>query len=214
MEKNQQQGYPLAPANGYPRSDTELASNNANELKKKKRIKLAIYIAVFAVFQVIVITAFGLTVMKVKSPKVRLSNIRFQTLETRASTSSPSFDISLITQVRIKNTNFGTYKFESTSASFKYQGTTVGEVVIPKGKAGFKSTKKMDVTVNLDSNALASTINLGNELSSGILTLNSSAKMKGKVTLMLIMKKNKSADMNCTMTFDVSQKTVRSLQCK
>ncbi|PON97743.1 Late embryogenesis abundant protein [Trema orientale] len=212
---DQNQEYPFARANGHPRSDQESGSLTAEELKRKKRIKLAIYIVAFIIFQVIVITAFGLTVMKVKSPKLRLANIQFQTLDTATANSSPSFDMSFTTQVRVKNTNFGPYKFDATTVDFTYGGATVGQVIISKGKAGLKSTKKInDVIVKLSSTQLANTADLGSDLNAGTLTLSSTAKMTGKVELMLIMKKKKSANMNCTITIDVASKNVRTLQCK
>ncbi|KAL5551968.1 hypothetical protein UlMin_002144 [Ulmus minor] len=211
-EKNQE--YPFVNGNGHRRSDEESAPTiQSDELKRKKRIKLAIYIVAFVIFQVIVITVIGLTVMKVKSPKLRLDNVQFQTLTTSSST-SPSFDMSFTAQVRVKNTNFGRYKFDGSTMTFTYDGVAVGKVIIPKGKAGLKSTKKINVTVNLSSSALQNTGNLGSELNGGVLTISSSARMTGKVELMMVMKKKKSADMNCTLTVDVATKALRTLQCK
>ena len=204
------QADPLAPANGYTRSDAE-SLQSADDLKRKKRIKLAVYIGIFIVFQIIVITVIGLTVMKVKTPKVRLGNINIQDLNSVPAT--PSFDLKFTTQIMIKNTNWGPYKFDASNVTFLYQGATVGQVDIPKSKAGMLSTKKVNVEVSLSSSSLSSS-NLGSELSSGVLTLNSAAKLTGKVELMLIMKKKKSSNMDCTIAFELSSKTLRSLQCK
>ncbi|CAN6713118.1 unnamed protein product [Malus baccata var. baccata] len=200
MAEKNQQAYPLAPTNGYTRSDAE-SLESVDELKRKKRIKLAIYIGIFIV----------LTVMKVKTPKVRLGNINVQ--ELNSIPASPSFDTKFTTQIRVKNTNFGPYKFDAAIVTFLYQGATVGQVSVPKSKAGMLSTKKIDVEVNLSSSALSSS-NLGSELSSGVLTLNSTAKLAGKVELMFIMKKKKTSTMDCTIAFDLSSKTLKSLQCK
>ncbi|XP_062074462.1 late embryogenesis abundant protein At1g64065-like [Humulus lupulus] len=204
-----------AQPNVYTRRDEESASSQSNELKRKKRIRLAMYIAIFLVFQVIVITAFGLVIMRAKSPKLRLSNdIEFQNLNTATSgTASPSFDLTFSAQVRVKNSNFGPYKFDNTTATFTYGGATVGQVIIPKGKAGIKSTKKINVIVNLSSSQLSDTAKLGSELSAGTLTLTGTAKMSGRVELMMIMKKTKSANMDCTITIDVAAKTVRTFEC-
>ncbi|XP_068307193.1 late embryogenesis abundant protein At1g64065-like [Pyrus communis] len=210
MAEKNQQVYPLAPANGYTRSDAE-SLESADELKRKKRIKLAIYIGIFIVFQIMVITAMSLTVMKVKTPKVRLGNINVQDLNSVPAT--PSFDTKFTTQIRVKNTNFGPYKYDASIVTFLYQGATVGQVSIPKSKAGMLSTKKINVEVSLSSSALSST-NLGSEMSNGVLTLNSAAKLTGKVELMFIMKKKKSSTMDCTMAFDLSSKTLKSLQCR
>ncbi|PRQ29932.1 putative Late embryogenesis abundant protein, LEA-14 [Rosa chinensis] len=211
MAEETHQAYPIAPANGYARSDGESLVAE-DELKRKKRIKLFTYIGIFIVFQIIVMTVFGLTVMKVKTPKARLGEINIQSLNSVPAT--PSFDATFTTQIRIKNTNWGPYKFNAGTATFLYQGATIGQVVIPKSKAGMRSTKKLNVEVAVNTNALPSSSTLGSELSSGVLTLTSQVQLKGKVELMLIMKKNKNAAMDCTIAFDLSTKTVKTLQCK
>ncbi|XP_068304965.1 late embryogenesis abundant protein At1g64065-like [Pyrus communis] len=194
----------------WKRNDEE-SLQSADEVKRQKRIKLAIYIGIFIVFQIIVITTMSLTFMKVKTPKVRLGNINVQDLNSIPATSS--FDTKFTTQIRVKNTNFGPYKYDAGIVTFLYQGATVGQVSIPKSKAGMLSTKKVDVEVSLSSSALSSS-NLGSELSSEVLILNSAATLTGKVELMFIMKKKKSSTMDCTIAFDLSSKTVKSLQCK
>ena len=202
-------------ATGYTRKDEESATLQSDELKRKKRIKLAIYIAIFAVFQVIVITVFGLVIMRAKSPKLRLSdNIEFQHLTiVDSGPSSSSFDITFTTQVRVKNSNFGPYKFDNTTAIFTYGGATVGQITIPKSKAGLKSTKKINVIVSLSSSQLPNTADLSRDLTAGTLTFSAKAKMTGKVELMLIMKKKKSTNMNCTIAIDVKEKKLQSLEC-
>jgi hypothetical protein len=209
-EKNQQQSF--ASANGYSLKDEESATlHSEDELKRRKRIKLVMYIGAFIVFQIIVMTVFGLTVMKVKTPKVRLGGINVLNLNSVPAT--PSFDTTFTTQIRVKNTNWGPYKFDAGIATFMYQGVVMGQVSIPKSKAGMRSTKKIDVTVSLNSNGLPSS-SLGSDMNGGILTLSSQAKLTGKVELMFIMKKKKSANMDCTIAFDLSSKTVQTLQCK
>lgn len=212
-EKPNQQVYPLAPSHGHPRSDAESGTLNSKELKRKKRIKCAIYIVAFIVLQTMVITAFALTVMKVKTPKARLGTTSTVTVNTVSNT---SFDITLTTQVRIKNTNFGPYKYESTDVMFMYDSVLVGQGIIPKSKAGFRSTKKVGVTVNLNSKALpsSSSSNLESDLKAQVLKLNGKAKFTGKVELLFIMKKKKAIEMNCTMQINLSTKMLKDLICE
>ncbi|KAL6182263.1 hypothetical protein ACLB2K_043686 [Fragaria x ananassa] len=200
MAEKTHQAYPLAPANGYTRSDGESLSED--ELKRKKRIKCFAYIGIFIVFQMAIGAVFGLTVLKVKNPKVRLDTT--STL-SGVTSSTTSFSSTLNTQIRVKNTNWGPYKFDEGVVTFKYQGTPVGTFTVPKGKAGMRGTKKIDASVSLNTAALNS---------SGELTLTSEAKLTGKVTLMGMMKKKKSASMNCTIQIDVSGQTVKSVVCK
>ncbi|XP_050251005.1 late embryogenesis abundant protein At1g64065-like [Quercus robur] len=192
----------------------EYGTLTSDELRRKKRIKLAIHISAFAVFQTIVILVFALIVMRVKTPKVRLGTNITEEMKPKKSQASPYFDLSFTTQVGIKNTNFGPYKYDSNIATFMYQGVTIGQVTIPKGKAGLRSTKKVTVTVNVNSNALSSTTVLGIELGAGVLALNGQAKLSGKVELMFVMKKKKSVEMNCSMTIDLSSKAIQSMICE
>ncbi|XP_022773307.1 late embryogenesis abundant protein At1g64065-like [Durio zibethinus] len=217
MAEKDQQMHPLAPANEHPRSDGESASLQLEELKRKKRIKYAVYIAAFVVFQTIVILVFALTVMRVKNPKVRIGRVTIETMETNntgTAAAAPSFDLKFIAQVTVKNTNFGHYRFDYSTLTFLYDGVIVGEAIIPKARARARSTKRLDVTVEVNSRALPSTTGLASELSSNILTLNSHAKLTGKVELMKLMKKRKSPEMNCTLTFDVSTRNLQDLNCK
>ena len=216
MAEKEQQVHPLAPANEHPRSDEESASLQSKELKRKKRIKYAVYIAAFAVFQTAVILVFALTVMRVKNPKVRIGRVTVETMETNntGAAAAASFDLKFIAQVTVKNTNFGHYKFDNSTMSFLYDGVIVGEAIIGKARARARSTKKLDVTVEVNSRALTSTTGLGSELSSNVLTLNSQAKLKGKVELMKVMKTKKSPEMNCTLTFNVSTRNLQDLKCK
>ncbi|GLT48166.1 hypothetical protein SLA2020_423940 [Shorea laevis] len=114
MAEKTQQVHPLAPVNCYPRSEEEAASIQTKELKRKKRIKWAVYIAAFAVFQTIIILVFAQTFMRIRNPEMRFGTIDIQRFQTTAPTgpSPASFDMRFIAQVTVKNTNFGHYKFE------------------------------------------------------------------------------------------------------
>ena len=128
--ENKQKVYPLGSESKEPRSDEESSFKTyAEELKRKKRIKLAIYIAGFAVFQTIVILVFALLVMRVKTQEIRLgNNVKFHNVTIGGNSTSPSFDINFTTQLRVKNANFGPYKYDSTIATFMYKGVIWADV--------------------------------------------------------------------------------------
>ncbi|TQD95824.1 hypothetical protein C1H46_018566 [Malus baccata] len=201
---------------GNQRSDEEMANSQPeqHQLKRKKRIRLGIYITVFVVFQIIVITTLSLTVLKVKTPKVRLGAVNVQNLT--AAPGMPSFDMTFATQISIKNTNLGRYKFDASTVKFDYDGATVGQVNVPESKVGMWSTKKIDVTVSLSAKRLPSSKNSGlrSELSTGVLRLTSEATVSGTVELMMVMKKKKSAKMDCTLEVNLSTKKIQYLKCE
>ncbi|KAF7847189.1 hypothetical protein BT93_L3245 [Corymbia citriodora subsp. variegata] len=193
--------------------DNESLHYMDEEARRKKKMKWTIGIIAFVIFQVVQALFFVLVIMKFKSPKFRVGEFNVQTLNV-GTEASPSFDMSSVAPIRIKNTNWGPFKYDASTVSFTYGGVQVGQANIPKSKANFKSTKKIDVPVTLSSNALPTGSNLGNELSAGIITLNSQGELKGKVTVMFMFKKTKISQMNCTMIIDTSTRAVRSLSCK
>lgn len=165
--------------------------------KLQKNRKCFAYIGIFIVFQIIVITIFALTVMKVKSPSVRLRSVTVESSSNGAAT--------LIAEVAVKNKNFGSYKFDATVANITNGNTTVVATGnINKGKVGMKKTKKMNVTIELSSNAVTNSN----------ITLWALSRMTGKVSLMGMMKKRKTSNMNCSMIVNVPNKTVYELTCK
>ncbi|GLT34813.1 hypothetical protein SLA2020_093070 [Shorea laevis] len=183
---------------------------------ERSRKNCQLCVAAFVVFQAIIILVFALTFMRIRNPKVRFGTIDIQSFQTTApnGASPASFDMRFIAQVTVKNTNFGHYKFDNSTMKFLYDGVEVGQAIIPEARARARSTKKLNVTVALKSNGLPNTAMLGTELRSNVLTLNSQAKVTGKVELMKVMKRKKSAEMECTLVFNVQNKTVQELKCK
>ncbi|KAF7847718.1 hypothetical protein BT93_L2695 [Corymbia citriodora subsp. variegata] len=214
-EKNQNQYHPPE-SNGYHRNDQEsLHTMDDEEAKRKKKMKWTIGIIAFVIFQVVQALFFILVIMKFKSPKFRVGEFDVQTLNV-GTQASPSFDLSFVAPIRVKNTNWGPFKYDASTVSFTYGGIEVGQALIPKSKANFKSTKKISVNVTLSSTNLPTDIksNLGNELSSEVITLTSQGELKGKITVMFMFKKKKTSQMNCTMAINTATKAVQSLSCK
>ena len=194
-------------------TDHESLQQMDEDAKRKKRMKWTIGIIAFVILQVVQALFFVLVIMKFKSPKFRVDEFDIQTLNV-GTQASPSFDMSFVAPIRVKNTNWSPFKYDASTVSFTYGGVQVGQAIIPKSKANFKSTKKIDVNVNLSSDALPSSSNLGSELSSGLITLNSQGELKGKVTVMFMFKKTKTSQMNCTMAISTATNAVQSLSCK
>ncbi|KAK7818451.1 late embryogenesis abundant protein At1g64065 [Quercus suber] len=178
----------------------------------KRNSKCLAYVAAFIVFQTIIILVFALTVMKIKSPKVRFSTVAVENF-TPSTTNSSSFDMRLVAQVAIKNTNFGHFKYDSSNVTILYGGMPVGEAVIAEGRTKARKTQRFDVTVDITSEKLSGNTNLTNDIGSGYLMLSSQAKLSGKVQLMKVIKKKKSGEMSCTMTVNLAQRVIQDLKC-
>ncbi|GKU89220.1 hypothetical protein SLEP1_g3386 [Rubroshorea leprosula] len=208
MAEKNQSPYPLAPvANGHTRSDEEsvTAAAQSKELKKKKRIKCLVYILAFAVFQTGIILLFALTVMRFENPKFRIGNATLEASDFGTENAS-SFNLKLNTHFTVKNTNFGHFKYEDGTVTFTYGDAIVGNVTLQKGRARARSTKKVDLEVNLKSN--------GPLVNTEVLQLSIRAKLEGKIHLMKVIKKKKSAEMNCTMDIVTATKEIDNITCK
>ncbi|KAL8053925.1 hypothetical protein ABFX02_05G104800 [Erythranthe guttata] len=152
---------------------------------KKSSKKCLAYVAVFVVFQAAVIMVLALTVMKIKSPKIRFSAIAVESFSSsnngNNAGSTPSINMKLLTQLTIKNTNFGQFKYDNATLAILYNGVQLGEAVIPRGR---------------------------------VERLSSQARVNGKVHLMKIIKKNKSGNMNCDWIVNLATRMVENLNCK
>ncbi|XP_059627393.1 late embryogenesis abundant protein At1g64065-like [Cornus florida] len=202
-EKQQQPGHNSAAPYNYGRADEE---SQTKELKRQKRKKLMLYIAAFVVFQTIVIVIFSLTVMKVKTPKFR---IRAASFDASSTVSATSLDMRMNARLGVKNTNFGPYKFDNSTITFYYRGAEIGSTIVPKSTAKFQSTKRFNVTIPLSSTSP----DLATDFRSGTLPLTCTSRMTGKVELMLVMKKKKAINLNCTMDVHIASKQIQNLKC-
>ena len=176
----------------------------------RKNTKCIAYVAAFIVFQTIIILVFAPTLLKIKSPKLRFGKVDVESF----SNSTSAFTMKLQAQVAVKNTNFGYFKYPNNTIPITYGGVTVGEVVVPKGRARARSTNRFMVTVELSYDQLSNNSTLGSDINSGLLPLVSRAKLPGKIHLMKVMKKKKTAEMYCTIKVNLMNRVVQDLKCK
>ncbi|KAG6389646.1 hypothetical protein SASPL_151118 [Salvia splendens] len=136
--------------------------------------------------------------MRIKSPKLRFRSVTVDSLTAN----SASFNARLTGEVAVKNANFGKFKYPESTVSFLYRGSSVGTARIPSGRVKGRDTEKMNVTVAVEAK---NDRNLGGDVSSSKVTLSSKATVEGKVHLFNVIKRKKTATMDCTM--DVDTKT-------
>ncbi|KAK9292295.1 hypothetical protein L1049_020259 [Liquidambar formosana] len=143
--------------------------------------------------------------MRIKNPKFRVRSLTMET-PTAGNVNSSSTSMRFHAEVIVKNTNFGHYKFENSTITFSYLGNPVGKADVLKGRAKARSTKKMNVTVDVMTSSVPK--------DSRILVLKSYSKLNGKVHLMKVIKKKKSTEMDCTMNVNLKTYKVDDIKCK
>ncbi|XP_073128161.1 late embryogenesis abundant protein At1g64065-like [Henckelia pumila] len=207
--------YSPSQANPYGRVDEEVASVAQRDEKRRKRMKCFVYMLAFIVLQTSVFLIFGLTIMKVRSPKFRVRSATFDTFEVTTLDTNSSFNIKMIAELGVKNPNFGKYKYQNSTIEFYYQGMyKVGEAVVPRASAKSRSTRKFVLTVDLLSTNVPPEAISGQFGSRATIPLTSLSTLEGKVEIMKLMKKKKSSNMNCTMEINISSKNIENLTCK
>ncbi|XP_071933441.1 late embryogenesis abundant protein At1g64065-like [Coffea arabica] len=208
---------PLVAANSTrPRSNIEEAAveDYSGELRRKKRIKYLLYAVAFVIFQTGIIVLFTQTIMKIRTPRFRMVSATFDNF-TVGTPSSPSFDLNMNAQLGVKNTNFGNFRYPSTTMYLYYRGSQVGEALIPKANVGWRTTRKFGVVVKLSSANLTSNSQvLADDINAGVLPITSQSDLRGKVRLTFIFKKKKSSKMNCTMDVFTATQQLSNISCK
>ncbi|KAG2709775.1 hypothetical protein I3760_05G257000 [Carya illinoinensis] len=185
------------------------------DARRKRHMKCLAFIVAGVIAQTAIIVVFVLLVMRIRNLKVRLDSVTVENVNATSSSSSPSFSMKLTALVTVKNTNFGHFKFDDSTATVSYNGAQVAEGPILKARAKARSTKKFNVTVPVSSSNLSTNSgSLVSDINLGILPLSSHAKLNGKIHLFKIFKKKKSAEMSCTMEVDTKKNVIQKLTCK
>ncbi|KAM7463753.1 hypothetical protein LguiA_031874 [Lonicera macranthoides] len=187
---------------------------SAPAIRQKRMSNSLCYIIVGIILQTLIVLVFVLTIMRIRNLKVRVGFANVENLSLNSSSNSPSFSIKLGAQVAIKNRNFGQYKFQRSNAIVSYRGNEVGNAVIYEGRARARSTKKVNVTLNLNSEKASRSASLVSDINAGKITLSTYARLNGKVHLFKVIKRKKSAQMNCTMDVNTQTKAIENLRCK
>ncbi|PIN16257.1 hypothetical protein CDL12_11095 [Handroanthus impetiginosus] len=188
-------------------------AEQSRELRQRKRRRWLLYIVLFAIFQTAIILLFVLTIMRIRTPKFRLNSALVDTLTYSADAANPTFNIRINAELSVKNTNFGRYKFQDSAVSFYYNGDPVGTLFIPNSRAKARSTKRLEAAVDLSSAGMPNRPQLGADLSSGVLFLKGRSRLNGEVEVLRVLKRKKSAELDCDIAINLRQRIVGDFSC-
>lgn len=192
----------------------EPTSERSFELNRKN---LAILAASFVI--IVLIIVFSVLVFTTNNPKFQLRSIAVLQNLNYTTSPNPSFSMSLVVRMAVKNRNFGYFRYGITNVTFAYRGKQVGQVFVPGARVRGLGTRKINAALNLSSTNVRNDTNLGSDIRSEFLTLTAESKMKGKVYLMSSGKRRKvngrrrSAAMNRTLTVNLAKKLVQDIRC-
>ncbi|KAK2983602.1 hypothetical protein RJ640_023136 [Escallonia rubra] len=101
----------------------EAGSVESQDLRRQKMKKYIIYGVAFVIFQVIVLSIMGLTIMKFRNPKFRVRSATFDGAFDVGTAANPSFNITMNTKFGVRNNNFGPFKYQNATVDFYYRNT-------------------------------------------------------------------------------------------
>ncbi|KAJ8621578.1 hypothetical protein MRB53_030107 [Persea americana] len=218
---------PLAPATAdHPRSDQDYPSSDrvlpideeaptskwssSKKLHNKRWILCCGCCTAIVLILSIIVLVLVLTVFQIKDPNMTLNSVRIDGM----SPTLASLNVTLIADISIKNPNVASFKFGNSTTVISYDDRTIGEGLIPPGKAPARRTIRMNVTVDVLASQLLGDANILRDLALGNVTVNSYTKMGGRVNLLNIFKKHADVIMNCTVTMSVFNQTILEQNCK
>ncbi|KAK1282118.1 hypothetical protein QJS10_CPB22g00020 [Acorus calamus] len=205
---DQDQVKPLAPANERALSPTMVDQYAAGSLYRRHRRSVLCGGCCLSTLVIVgvVVLILALTVFKVKDPELTLNSITIDNLNVDPLTSNSlvSVNATLRTDVSIKNPNHASFRFGNSTTNFYYEGDTVGVAYAPSGKASAQKTLRMNVTVNVLIDQVASDSRLRRDLLNGSVNLTSYTELGGRVNVLGIVKKHIDIALNCSMTMDLS----------
>lgn len=211
--------WPWTPAKLHPIGHNEIENPIFKSMRNQRSSKCFLFVFAGIVLVSFIILIFALTMLRPKTPHVKIRSVTVTTLKYHTSSTLSSLNTTLTAVIPLKNRNFGEFNYENTTARFLYRGVKIAEVKIVKGHVKARSTKELNVnvTVRITSSFKSRDYinNLRRDINYGTLKLNGEAEFKGKVHVMNIIKTKKTRDqMNCTITLYLKTKTVKDLECK
>uniref|UniRef100_A0A0E0L4V3 Late embryogenesis abundant protein LEA-2 subgroup domain-containing protein n=1 Tax=Oryza punctata TaxID=4537 RepID=A0A0E0L4V3_ORYPU len=155
----------------------------------------------------LVILVLALTVFRVKDPRITMNGVWVTAISTgpgAGGRGTVATNATLTADVSVKNPNAASLRFSRSETDVYYKGQTVSVAYVPAGSVGADRTVRMNVTLDLLADRLASVLNgtgliLGQEYD-----LTTYTAMRAKVNVLGIIKKSLDVRMNCSVILDVA----------
>ncbi|KAI4326883.1 hypothetical protein L6164_019407 [Bauhinia variegata] len=189
-----------------PRGNEEIAFAMSKSTRKQGTNKCFVYILASFVVLFAVVLVFASIAFRVKSPQIELRSATASHI-TSITSPSPSFNVTMIAYLTIKNPNFGRFDYDNSTVRVLYEGASVGEKGFASARVKARQTKGINITVN------SGIILVTSDINSWMLNLTSYTKLNGKVHLFKILKKTTTTEMACIMNLNLTSKSIQDFQC-
>ncbi|KAF3324497.1 Late embryogenesis abundant protein [Carex littledalei] len=157
----------------------------------------------------LVILILSFTLFKVRDPTLTLNSITVDDFRINTSMSQKnlvSANVTLVSDISIKNPNMVSFKFSRTLTEFYYKGGTLGVAYAPAGQLGARKDTRLNVTMDVVANRIVEdNINvIENIFLHGEVDLTSYTSVKGRVSVFGLYKKDMEVGLNCSVVLGLS----------
>lgn len=154
----------------------------------------------------VTILVLALTVFKVKKPRLSINNVWLTAISAGPGTglTTPvAANATLTADVSVKNPNAAAFRFSASETDVSYKGQTLSVAYAPAGSVGADRTARMNVTIDLLGDRLASAVNGTGLLFGQEYEIDTFTAINGTVKVLGIVKKDVEIRMNCSIVIEV-----------
>ncbi|KAL9227936.1 hypothetical protein vseg_003568 [Gypsophila vaccaria] len=193
---------------------TTTTDDNGEKRRNQRRRFLTIVSVV--VFLVLLISILGATVFGAKNPVITVDSVVIRNFDVSfdALRLNVALNISLDTEISVRNPNKVGLKYTESSAFLDYHGQVVGQAPIPAGQISAEETMALDLTLNVMADRFVSySREVIADVVSGTLPLTTRTKISGKVRVLFFKIRVVSYGV-CNMNISIASKSLLNNECK
>ncbi|KAL1532745.1 late embryogenesis abundant protein-like protein [Salvia divinorum] len=187
----------------------EFATNKPTPEQEGKS-KTLVYILIAVVLLSIAFLIFGLVVLRIKPPTLRLSKVVVRDLRYTPS----SLNMSMIADLSLHNMNFGSFDFRGGNVALWYGNATFGAASIHGSRVGGRERRQISATLEVSGGPSENYMNISRDIESNLVRLMTVAELRGEIRVMKIVNRHRTASMNCSMDYNLRGQQVLNLSCQ
>ncbi|KAJ0052280.1 hypothetical protein Pint_02057 [Pistacia integerrima] len=177
----------------------------ANARTSRKGLKICgIVTAIFIAILVIVITTLSLTIFKPKDPDITANPVGLRNI------SFSSLNVTIDMMVTIDNRNYGSFKFQNSTAYINYRGDIVAEVPLEEELVPARGKINITTSAVIEAEKLIINPNFWNDVEAGSLNMTSTATLHGQVNVFKIFKLHARTVSICSITIWIDTQSLES----
>lgn len=165
-------------------------------MTRSKRSISAPAAAFYCCLLLLLIVALYFAVLRPRDPRVDFAFIGLRQIQFQA---PPNFhlNLSLDVVIAVRNPNFASFDYDVGTTLVFYRGALVGQAPVEAGDIGARSTETLRTAPVLNVAAMAADRSFAGDVAAGVLVLQSSTSLRGRVKVVGIFRRRASVFTAC-----------------